>query len=129
MGQTTKISWTDATWSPLRTRVRQNAAEIARAKGYSSLVSIAERMAGHAGPHCETVSEGCRHCYSAANNHRCLPANGPGRRPTDLAAVRSIRDQCRAADVRFFVKQIEVGGRVSTDPAEWLAALQIQETL
>lgn len=88
MGQNSTIEWTQATWSPLRVRVRDDAAEIARKKGYTSLVQIAEKMAGHIGPHCEAVSEGCRNCYSCTNNHRCLPANGTGlpfdRRARDL---------------------------------------------
>lgn len=87
MGKTT-ISWTDMTWSPLRVRVRDNAAQIARANGYASLIQIAGKMAGHVGPHCEHVSDGCKNCYSGTNNGRCLPANGTGlpfdRRSRDL---------------------------------------------
>ena len=88
MGTKTGIEWTDSTWSPIRFHVKADAAEIARAKGYSSLVEIAERMAGHVGQHCEHISEGCRNCYAEINNHRCLPANGTGlpydRRARDL---------------------------------------------
>ncbi|MFP5226634.1 MAG: DUF5131 family protein [Acidobacteriota bacterium] len=84
----TKIEWTDKTWSPLRARVRADAAAIARAKGYTSLVQIAGRMAGRVGPHCERVSHGCENCYSKTGNARCLPANGTGltfdRRSRDL---------------------------------------------
>jgi len=84
----TKIEWTDETWSPVRVRVRQDAAAVARAKGYASLVQIAEKMAGRVGQHCEHVSAGCEHCYAQTNNHRCLPANGTGlpydRRSRDL---------------------------------------------
>jgi protein gp37 len=69
--------------------VKADAAEIARAKGYTSLVSIAEKMAGHVGQHCEHVPWlGCEHCYAETNNHRCLPGNGTGlpydRRSRDL---------------------------------------------
>lgn len=88
MGVKTGIEWTDSTWNPIRVRVRRDAAEIARAKGYASLVQIAEKMAGHVGQHCEHVSPGCEHCYAESNNHRCLPANGTGlpynRRSRDL---------------------------------------------
>lgn len=88
MGAKTGIEWTDSTWSPIRFRVKADAAEIARAKGYNSLVQIAERMAGRVGQHCEHVSAGCEHCYAETNNHRCLPANGTGlpydRRSRDL---------------------------------------------
>src|SRR5579885_2256430 len=91
----TSIEWTDATWSPLRVRVREDAAQIAREKGYSSLVQIAEKMAGSIGPHCEHVSPGCENCYAGSNNHRCLPNNGTGlpydRRSRDL--VHSFVDE------------------------------------
>jgi protein gp37 len=88
MGTKTGIEWTDSTWSPIRFRVKVDAAAIARAKGYTSLVTIAEKMAGHVGTHCEHVSPGCEHCYAESNNHRCLPGNGTGlpydRRSRDL---------------------------------------------
>jgi protein gp37 len=78
MGETTGISWTDSTWSPLRAQVKSNAGEIARLKNYTSLIQIADRMAGHVGHHCEHASPGCLRCYSETNNARCLPANGTG---------------------------------------------------
>src|SRR5208283_1635768 len=78
MATKTDIEWTDSTWSPIRVRVRPDAAAIAQAKGYLSLIQIAEKMAGHVGQHCEHVSPGCEHCYAETNNHRCLPANGTG---------------------------------------------------
>jgi protein gp37 len=91
MSVKSKIEWTDATWTPIRARVKTNAAEIAVAKGYTSLVQIAERMAGRVGPHCEHVSPGCDECYSGANNCRCLPVNGTGlpfdRRARDLVDI------------------------------------------
>lgn len=84
----TSIPWTDRTWSPLRVRVLDEAPDIARAKGYTSLVLIAEKMAGHVGPHCEAVSHGCDNCYACTLNKRRLPANGTGlpfdRRSRDL---------------------------------------------
>jgi len=84
----TKIEWTDETWSPVRVRVRKDAAAIAMLEGYASLVQIVEKMAGRVGQHCEHVSAGCEHCYAETNNHRCLPANGTGlpydRRSRDL---------------------------------------------
>lgn len=88
MGSKTGIPWTDSTWSPLRARVKLEAAAIAQQKGYTSLIQIADRMAGHVGHHCERVSDGCKLCYSGTNNARCLPANGTGlpfdRRSRDL---------------------------------------------
>jgi protein gp37 len=91
VGSKTAIQWTDATWSPVRARVKPDAAKIARAKGYTSLVQIAEKMAGRVGPHCEHVSPECSNCYSGTNNGRCLPNNGTGlpfdRRSRDLVDV------------------------------------------
>lgn len=49
MSAKSSIEWTDSTWSPLRVQVRKDAAEIARAKGYKSLIQIAEKMAGRVG--------------------------------------------------------------------------------
>ncbi len=87
----TKIEWCDKSWSPIRAKVKADAGEIAEAKGYSSLVQIATKMAGHVGPHCENVSPGCENCYSDTNNSRCLPANGTGlpfdRRSRDLVDI------------------------------------------
>ncbi len=91
MSSKTGIEWTDSTWSPIRARVRLDATAIALEKGYTSLVQIAERMAGRVGQHCEHVSPGCEHCYAETNNHRCLPGNGTGlpydRRSRDLIKV------------------------------------------
>ncbi len=88
MSAESAIEWTDATWTPIRARVKEDAPAIARAKGYTSLVPIAEKMVGHVGPHCEHASPGCNRCYSEANNARCLPNNGTGlpfdRRARDL---------------------------------------------
>ncbi len=88
MSVKTEIAWCDSTWSPIRARVKLDATAIALKKGYTSLVQIAERMAGRVGQHCEHVSPGCEHCYAETNNHRCLPGNGTGlpydRRSRDL---------------------------------------------
>lgn len=71
--------------------------------------------------------------------------SGPGARPCDVAWIRSIRDQCKAAGVACFVKQL--GGNLSDwdsdecsrlsgrsmhdpkggDPAEWPDDLRIQQ--
>jgi protein gp37 len=91
VAEKTGIEWTDSTWSPVRARVKQDAAEISHQKGYSSLIRIAEKMAGRVGPHCEHASHGCDNCYAETNNHRCLPENGTGlpfdRRSRDLVEV------------------------------------------
>src|SRR4051812_29838179 len=76
MGNKSQIEWTDSTWTPIRARVRDEALEIEKAKGYDSLLPLIHP--GAVGPHCESVSEACRNCYSQTNNHRCLPSNGTG---------------------------------------------------
>jgi len=53
--------------------------------------------------------------------------SGPGRRPMKLEWAIGLVDQCQAADVPVFVKQIEVNGRVSHDPAEWPPELRVRE--
>lgn len=78
MSDNSAIEWTDATWSPIRARVKENAHHIATLHGWTDLAEICQRMAGHVGPHCEFISSGCNHCYSCTNNHRCLPSNGTG---------------------------------------------------
>lgn len=85
-----KIEWLNGgdTWNPIIARVRPDAAEIARAKGYASLVQIAEKQAGKRGHHCEHAHAGCANCYAEAMNGRCLTAWGTGlpydRRSRDL---------------------------------------------
>lgn len=46
----------------------------------------------------------------------CGTESGPKRRMMNLAWVRSLRDQCKAAGVAFFLKQIEVDGKIITEP-------------
>lgn len=53
--------------------------------------------------------------------------SGPGKRPLELPWARSIVEQCRAAGVAAFVKQLPVNGRVSHDPEEWPTALRVRE--
>lgn len=53
--------------------------------------------------------------------------SGPKRRPANLKWFRSLRDQCRAAGVPFFLKQIAVNGKVSHNPTEWPADLCVRE--
>jgi protein gp37 len=55
-----------------------------------------------------------------------LPRNLPGRR-CELAGIRDLVMQARAAGVAVFVKQLEVKLRVSADPADWPEDLRIQE--
>ncbi len=53
--------------------------------------------------------------------------SGPGRRPFELDWARSVRDQCQAAGVPLFIKQLPINGKVSTDPAEWPEDLRVQQ--
>jgi protein gp37 len=100
MSDKTKIEWADATWTPIRARIRPDAVRIAQDKHYSSLITIlATRKPngelrsppGKVGPHCEHASPGCDRCYSETNNVRCLPGNGTGlpfdRRSRDLVEM------------------------------------------
>lgn len=49
--------------------------------------------------------------------------SGPGRRPSDINWFRSLRDQCVEAGVPFFLKQMEVNGKLvkmpTLDGKEW----------
>lgn len=42
--------------------------------------------------------------------------SGPKRRETKIEWVRDLRDQCAAAGVPFFLKQLDVGGKVASMP-------------
>jgi protein gp37 len=53
--------------------------------------------------------------------------SGPKRREMDHAWARSIRDQCFEAGVPFFMKQLEVGGKVEKDIELFPDDLRIQE--
>ena len=45
--------------------------------------------------------------------------SGPKRRPCDVEWIRDIVRQCKDANVKIFVKQLEINGKVSHDPATW----------
>lgn len=53
--------------------------------------------------------------------------SGPGRRPCKWEWLRDLRDQCKAARVPFYLKQMEVDGRVCHDVARFPPELQIRE--
>lgn len=78
----------------------------------------------------------------------CGGESGPGARPFDLAWARSLRDQCKAAGVAFYMKQVgskpeetvivqrdghkwqravPLKDRKGGDPAEWPEYLRVQE--
>jgi protein gp37 len=113
MSVKTGIEWCDSTLSPIRVRVKPDAAAIAQAKGYASLVPIASKMADRVGQHCEHVSPGCEHCYAETNNHRCLPGNGTG-----LPYDRRSRDLVEA-----FVDE-----KILLEPLRWHAGIRDKGT-
>lgn len=71
MGQNTSIEWCDASWNPVRARLKEDA-HIKR-EGRLSVIS-----AGKWGYHCEHASPGCKNCYAERMNGRTLPAWGTG---------------------------------------------------
>jgi protein gp37 len=53
--------------------------------------------------------------------------SGPKRRPCNVEWVRSLVGQCREAGVAVFVKQLDLGGRVVKDMAQFPEDLRIRE--
>ena len=53
--------------------------------------------------------------------------SGPKRRPCKLEWVRDLVQQCQAAGVPCFVKQLDIDGKVSKDPAAWPEDLRVRE--
>jgi protein gp37 len=53
--------------------------------------------------------------------------SGPHRRPAKLEWIQSIVDQCREAGVPCYVKQVEINGRLSKDPADWPPSLRVRQ--
>jgi len=47
---------------------------------------------------------------------QCGCETGPGRRPTNLDDVRQLRDECVEAKVPFFLKQLDVDGKIVKMP-------------
>ncbi len=76
----------------------------------------------------------CFHCGSPRNIKGQIDwvvvgcESGPGRRPCKLEWVRSIVDQCTAARVPVFVKQIEINGEVEHDVNKFPTWAQRRET-
>lgn len=53
--------------------------------------------------------------------------SGTGRRPMKLEWARSIVDQCKAAGIKLWVKQLDINGKVSKNMNEWEPDLRIRE--
>ena len=78
----------------------------------------------------------CNHCgYAERHSEYHNPLDwvivgcesGPKRRECKIEWVRSIVEQCKAADVPVFVKQIPINGKVSHKMSEWSEDLRLQE--
>lgn len=54
--------------------------------------------------------------------------SGPGRRPCKLEWIEDIVEQCQAAGVPVYVKQIEIDGKVVSDVTKFPPHLQLRET-
>lgn len=53
--------------------------------------------------------------------------SGSKSRPCKIEWIRSIVQQCKAAGVKLFIKQLEINGKVSHKMSEWPEDLRIQE--
>jgi len=53
--------------------------------------------------------------------------SGPKRRPCKIEWVESIVEQCKFSRIPCFVKQIDLGGRVSHNMNEWPESLRVQQ--
>ena len=53
--------------------------------------------------------------------------SGPNRRSMELQWAIDLVEQCKAASVPVFVKQIPINGKVSKNPEEWPQVLRVRE--
>lgn len=53
--------------------------------------------------------------------------SGPRRRPCKIEWMINIVQQCKDAGVPLFVKQVDLGDRISREPSEWPGELRVQE--
>lgn len=72
MASNSKIEWTDASWNPIRAKLK---APIERPDPADKSLKILVQPWGY---HCEKISPGCAHCYAESMNGRLLPAWGTG---------------------------------------------------
>ena len=101
-------------------------------------IHVPEKAERHDGPWslCWDALTGFRATspYSGTDNNSKLDwvivggESGPGARPMDVAWARSLRDQCSAAGVSFFMKQLSgPSGRAEKDIAHFPSDLQVRE--
>ncbi len=55
--------------------------------------------------------------------------SGPNRRPCKIEDMISIVEQCKAAGVKVFVKQVNINGKVSKKISEWPQELQVRDEI
>ncbi|KKN08141.1 hypothetical protein LCGC14_1059530 [marine sediment metagenome] len=55
--------------------------------------------------------------------------SGPNRRPCKIEWMIDIVQQCQAAGVKVFVKQVDLDGRVSKNMSDWPLELQVRDDL
>lgn len=53
--------------------------------------------------------------------------SGPNRRPCELDWIRSVRDQCAAANVPLYVKQVQLNGKLLTHDCQFPEDLEIRQ--
>lgn len=70
---------------------------------------------------------GCERQDNKINWVICGCESGKNRRPMKLEWARSLRDQCKGADVPFFMKQMEINGKVCKDINQFPIDLRIRE--
>ncbi len=102
--------------------------------GYLGAIAACGRCAGHesaSGPaagDCECCAVGAARVTLPGVSWVVVGAeSGPRARPCNDVWLWSLRDQCRAAGVPYFVKQLVVSGKLRKDINEFPADLQIQE--
>lgn len=77
-----------------------------------------------------TKKEGAYKCPQCGKNHSYLVTDsidwvvvgcesGPNRRPCKVEWMIEVVEQCKAAGVKVFVKQVNINGKVSHDTNEW----------
>jgi protein gp37 len=75
----------------------------------------------------------CRKCGNEVDRSETLDwvvigcESGPRRRPCELEWVQSVVEQCRAAGTKLYVKQLDIGGKVSHNPEDWPAWARVRE--
>ena len=70
---------------------------------------------------CEVCLDNPETCINCAQDRKinwiiCGSETGPGRRPAKIAWIMDLKDQCQSAGVPFFLKQMEVDGKIVKMP-------------